>query len=59
MTMLKIGDAAPDFPLPATDGKIYRLADFGGKTALVVVFSCHHCPYVQGRSTITGNALRP
>jgi peroxiredoxin len=57
--MLKIGDAAPEFSLPATDGKTYSLADFGGKAAFVVVFSCNHCPYVQGRSTITGNALRP
>lgn len=45
--MLKIGDEAPEFSLPATDGKTYSLADFGGKAALVIVFSCNHCPYVR------------
>ena len=44
---LKINDKAPDFSLPATDGKIYRLNDFRGKKVLVVVFMCNHCPYVQ------------
>ena len=44
---LKINDKAPDFSLPATDGKIYKLTDFKGKSALVIVFMCNHCPYVQ------------
>ena len=44
---LKIGSLAPDFNLPATDGKKYSLNTFTGKKALVVVFSCNHCPYVQ------------
>ena len=44
---LKIGDKAPDFSLPATDGKIYRLNDFKGKKVLVIIFMCNHCPYVQ------------
>ena len=45
---LKIGDAAPDFALPATDGKTYRLADFSKARALVVFFTCNHCPFVTG-----------
>ncbi len=45
---LQIGDRAPDFSLPATDGKTCALADFAGSAALVVVFSCNHCPYVIG-----------
>ncbi|MCX6175687.1 MAG: thioredoxin family protein [Ignavibacteriales bacterium] len=44
---LKIGSLAPDFNLPATDGKKYSLNTFANKKALVIVFSCNHCPYVQ------------
>ena len=47
-TKLNIGDKAPDFKLPGTDGKLYSLNDFRGKKILVVVFMCNHCPYVQG-----------
>lgn len=43
---MKIGDAAPDFSLKATDGESYSLKDFKKSSALVVVFSCNHCPYV-------------
>lgn len=50
---LKIGDAAPDFALPATDGKIYRLADFAKAKALVVFFTCNHCPFVTGSDEST------
>jgi peroxiredoxin len=39
--------AAPDFALPGIDGKTHRLADYGDKPILIVVFSCNHCPYVQ------------
>jgi peroxiredoxin Q/BCP len=35
---LKVGDAAPDFTLPASDGKTYHLADFKGKKAVVVAW---------------------
>jgi peroxiredoxin len=44
---LAIGAAAPDFSLPATDGKIYRLSDFAASKVLVVVFTCVHCPTAQ------------
>ena len=44
---LKIGSYAPDFKLPAIDGKNYSLNDFTLKKALIVIFSCNHCPYVQ------------
>lgn len=50
---LRIGDKAPDFELPATDGKTYRLADFAGAKALVVFFTCNHCPYVLGSDEVT------
>ncbi len=50
---LKIGDRAPDFALPATDGKTYRLADFSDARVLVVFFTCNHCPYVTGSDEVT------
>ena len=43
---LAIGEAAPDFNLPATDGKTYSLADAAGQQATVIMFCCNHCPYV-------------
>ena len=44
---LDIGQLAPEFSLPGTDGKTYSLDDFRGSArALVVIFSCNHCPYV-------------
>lgn len=43
---LAIGDNAPDFSLPATDGKTYSLADFSDAPVLVIAFTCNHCPYV-------------
>lgn len=37
---------APDFRLPATDGRTYALADVAGEKGTVIVFICNHCPYV-------------
>jgi peroxiredoxin Q/BCP len=37
-TELKVGDAAPDFTLPASDGKTYKLSDFKGKQAVVLAW---------------------
>jgi peroxiredoxin len=45
---LKIGDRAPGFQLPATDGKTYSLSDFAEHPVLVIFFTCNHCPYVTG-----------
>lgn len=44
---LKIGSEAPDFNLTATDGNKYSLNSFSDKEAVIVIFSCNHCPYVQ------------
>lgn len=35
---LAVGDAAPDFSLQASDGQTYRLADFKGKSAVVLAW---------------------
>ena len=43
---LKLGSKLPDFNLPSTDGKNYSVDSFADKKALIVIFSCNHCPYV-------------
>ena len=50
---LQIGQQAPDFQLPATDGKSYRLSDFAENSVLVIFFTCNHCPYVIGSDEST------
>lgn len=35
---LKVGDAAPAFSLPGTDGKTHRLSDYKGKTVVLAWF---------------------
>ena len=49
---IQLGEKAPDFELPATDGKTYKLADFTEET-LVIFFTCNHCPYVVGSDEVT------
>ena len=41
------GAPAPDFNLPATDGKTYSLNDIAGANGTLVMFICNHCPYVM------------
>jgi peroxiredoxin len=47
-TMLALGTHAPDFSLlePATGETVTR-DGFASKKALLVMFICNHCPYVQ------------
>lgn len=49
---IQLGEKAPEFELPATDGKTYKLSDFSEET-LVVFFTCNHCPYVVGSDEVT------
>jgi peroxiredoxin len=49
---LQIGEKAPDFKLPATDGKTYSLSDLKD-SFLVIFFTCNHCPYVLGSDELT------
>ena len=50
---MAIGDKAPDFSVPATDGKTYSLGDFADAKVLVVFFTCNHCPFVIGSDEAT------
>jgi len=50
---LQLGAQAPDFKLPATDGKTYQLSDFDDIDVLVIFFTCNHCPYVIGSDEVT------
>ena len=50
---LQLGVKAPDFKLPATDGKTYQLSDFDDADVLVIFFTCNHCPYVIGSDEVT------
>ena len=42
---IAIGQAAPGFTLPDTDGSELSLAAGDSARATVVVFTCNHCPY--------------
>lgn len=46
-TMLSLGTLAPNFVLPATDGKRVSRDELRGTEGLLVVFMCNHCPYVK------------
>ena len=43
------GDTAPAFELQGTDGETYTLDSFVDREALLVVFTCNHCPYAKAR----------
>ena len=42
-----VGSNIIPFALPATDGKNYSVESFKEAKALVVTFSCNHCPYAK------------
>lgn len=47
-TMLELGTKAPDFNLPDTvSGRTISLDTFADKKALLIMFICQHCPFVQ------------
>ncbi len=46
--MRELGSVAPDFSLPdVSSHSMVSLSDFASKQALVVMFICHHCPFVK------------
>jgi peroxiredoxin len=46
-TQIVLDTPAPDFLLPATDGRTYTLDDIAGENGTVIAFICNHCPYVK------------
>ena len=46
---LQQGGEAPDFELQGTDGETYTLDSFADDDALLVVFTCNHCPYAKAK----------
>jgi peroxiredoxin len=40
-----LGEQAPGFELPATDGTSWSAGDGRTADATVIVFTCNHCPY--------------
>ena len=48
-SVLSLGDVAPDFSLSGTDNEMHTLDDFADDEALLVVFTCNHCPYAKAK----------
>jgi peroxiredoxin len=46
---LEAGDPAPDFDLRGTDGETYTLDSFADHEAVLLVFTCNHCPYAKAK----------
>ncbi|MEO1299576.1 MAG: thioredoxin family protein [Cyanobacteria bacterium J06636_16] len=47
-TMLELGTPAPAFNLPdVVTGETLSLDTFAGKSALMIMFICQHCPFVK------------
>ncbi len=46
-SVCNFGWKAPDFRLPATDGRVYSLSDIRGPRGTLIMFICNHCPYVK------------
>jgi peroxiredoxin len=42
---MAVGTKIPHFELPGVDGRTYTPESFADANALVVVFTCNHCPY--------------
>jgi len=47
--VLQRGDEAPAFELRGANGGTYTLDSFADDAALLVVFTCNHCPYAQAK----------
>jgi peroxiredoxin len=47
MANLQPGDQNILFSLPGVDEQFYSLSSYADKNAVVVVFTCNHCPWAQ------------
>jgi hypothetical protein len=55
-TMMPLGAEAPNFTLPdVVSGKDVSLTDFAQRKALLIIFLCRHCPFVQHIKWKPGN----
>lgn len=58
-TMLDLGTRIPAFSLPdVSSGQTVSPADFSDRRALLVMFICNHCPFVQHVKTELGRVAR-
>ena len=48
-SQLQRGDLASDFRLVDTEGAHYTPDSFGDNDAMLVVFTCNHCPYARAK----------
>ncbi|MDS0474251.1 thioredoxin family protein [Natrinema sp. 1APR25-10V2] len=46
---LEAGDPAPAFELEGVDGETHSLDSFADAEALLLVFTCNHCPYAKAK----------
>lgn len=46
---LERDDPVPNFELTGTDGETYTLERFADYDALLLVFTCNHCPYAKAK----------
>ena len=44
--IFNFGEKTKSFELKGTDGQLYKLEDHLGKSGLLIMFICNHCPYV-------------
>jgi len=49
LEVLPTGAAAPEFELRGADGETYALDDFADNEAVLLVFTCNHCPYAKAK----------
>lgn len=47
-----LGSLIPSFKLPSTEGGEFSSDSLKGAKATLIVFTCNHCPYVQGSDAL-------
>ncbi|MFP8954132.1 thioredoxin family protein [Natrialbaceae archaeon A-arb3/5] len=55
---LAAGDAAPEFELEGVDEETYTLDEFADDEALLLVFTCNHCPYAKAKFDLMNELAR-